>query len=49
MTELIEDKELIEIFSLDDPSAFAPPRAWFEAFLPNRQEYAEAGEAVKAA
>jgi spermidine/putrescine transport system substrate-binding protein len=47
--ELIKDKELITIFSLDDPSAFAPPRTWFERFLPNRQEYAEAGEAVKAA
>jgi spermidine/putrescine transport system substrate-binding protein len=49
VTDLIKDKELIGIFSLDDPSAFAPPRAWFEAYLPNRQEYAEAGEAVKAA
>ena len=47
--ELIQNKDLIEIFSLDDPSAFAPPRAWFEQPLPNRQEYAEAGEAVKAA
>ena len=47
--ELIENKALIETFSLNDPSAFAPPRTWFEAFLPNRQEYAEAGEAVKAA
>ena len=49
MLELIKDKELISIFSLDDPSAFEPPRAWFEQPLPNRQEYAEAGEAVKAA
>ena len=47
--ELIKDKELISIFSLDDPSAFEPPRAWFEQPLPNRQEYTEAGEAVKAA
>lgn len=47
--ELIKDTELIEIFSLNDPSAFAAPRAWFEEPLPNRQEYAEAGEAVKAA
>ena len=47
--ELIENKALIETFSLNDPAAFAPPRTWFEAFLPNRQEYAEAGEAVKAA
>ena len=47
--ELIKDKELISIFSLDDPTAFEPPRAWFEQPLPNRQEYTEAGEAVKAA
>jgi spermidine/putrescine transport system substrate-binding protein len=46
--DLIENKALIETFSLDDPSAFAPPRAWFETPLPNRQEYSEAGEAVKA-
>ena len=42
-------RTLIATFSLDDPTAFAPPRAWFEAPLPNRQEYAEAGEEVKAA
>jgi spermidine/putrescine transport system substrate-binding protein len=47
--ELIKNKALIETFSLDDPSAFAAPRAWFETPLPNRQEYAEAGEEVKAA
>jgi spermidine/putrescine transport system substrate-binding protein len=47
--DLIENKALIETFSLDDPSAFAPPRAWFETPLPNRQEYSEAGEEVKAA
>jgi spermidine/putrescine-binding protein len=47
--ELIKNKALIETFSLNDPAAFAPPRAWFEAPLPNRQEYAEAGEEVKAA
>jgi spermidine/putrescine transport system substrate-binding protein len=46
--ELIENQDLIKDFSLDDPSAFAPPRTWFERTLPNRQEYAEAGEAVKA-
>jgi len=45
---LIKNQELISTFSLDDPSAFAPPRTWFERTLPNRQEYAEAGEAVKA-
>ncbi len=45
---LIKNQELISTFSLDDPTAFAPPRTWFERTLPNRQEYAEAGEAVKA-
>jgi spermidine/putrescine transport system substrate-binding protein len=49
VTDLIQNKALIETFSLDDPTAFAPPRAWFEQPLPNRQEYAEAGEEVKAA
>jgi spermidine/putrescine transport system substrate-binding protein len=47
--DLIKNKALIETFSLDDPTAFAPPRARFETPLPNRQEYAEAGEEVKAA
>ena len=32
--ELIKNKDLIKEFSLDDPTAFAPPRAWFEAPLP---------------
>jgi hypothetical protein len=45
---LIKNQELISTFSLDDPSAFEAPRTWFERTLPNRQEYAEAGEAVKA-
>ncbi|MFN8185754.1 MAG: extracellular solute-binding protein [Gaiellales bacterium] len=46
---LIQDQTLIPLLSLDDPSAFEPPRTWFEEPLPNRQEYSEAGEAVKAA
>ena len=32
--DLIKDKELISIFSLDDPTAFEPPRAWFEQTAP---------------
>jgi spermidine/putrescine transport system substrate-binding protein len=47
--ELIQDKALISAFSLDDPTAFAPPRAWFEEYLPNRKEYVDAAAEVKAA
>ena len=47
--ELIQNKELISAFSLDDPAAFAPPRAWFEEFIPNRKEYVDAAAEVKAA
>jgi spermidine/putrescine transport system substrate-binding protein len=49
VTDLIQDQALIEAFSLDDPTAFAPPRAWFEAPLPNRKEYVDAAAEVKAA
>jgi spermidine/putrescine-binding protein len=49
VAELIKDKALISAFSLDDPSAFAPPRAWFEAPLANRKEYVDAAAEVKAA
>jgi spermidine/putrescine transport system substrate-binding protein len=45
----VVNKDLIKEFSLDDPTAFAPPKAWLEAFLPNRAAYVKAGEAVKAA
>jgi spermidine/putrescine transport system substrate-binding protein len=48
VTDLIKDKALISAFSLDDPSAFAPPRAWFEKPLDNRKEYVDAGAEVKA-
>jgi spermidine/putrescine-binding protein len=47
--ELIKNKDLITEFSLDDPTAFAPPRAWFETPLENRKEYVDAGTEVKAA
>ena len=47
--ELIKNKELITEFSLDDPTAFSPPRAWFETPLENRKEYVDAGTEVKAA
>jgi spermidine/putrescine transport system substrate-binding protein len=47
--DLIQNKELITAFSLDDPTAFAPPRAWFEEPLPNRKEYVDAAAVVKAA
>ena len=48
VTDLIKDKALLTAFSLNDPTAFAPPRAWFEAPLPNRAEYVKAGQEVKA-
>ncbi len=48
VVDLVQNKDLITEFSIDDPTAFAPPRAWFEAPLP-RQAYAEAGAEVKAA
>ncbi len=48
VTELIKDKALITTFSLDDPAAFAPPRAWFEKPLDNRKEYVDAAAEVKA-
>lgn len=47
--DLIKNKELISAFSLDDPSAFEPPRAWFEKPLDNRKEYVDAATEVKAA
>ena len=41
---LVENKEIVTAFQLDDPTAFAPPeKAWFEAPLPNRAEYVKAG------
>jgi len=49
VTDLIKNKELIKAFSLDDPSAFEPPRAWFEKPLDNRKEYVDAATEVKAA
>jgi hypothetical protein len=38
----------VTAFGLNDPSAFAPPKAWFEAPLPNRAAYVKAGQEVKA-
>jgi spermidine/putrescine transport system substrate-binding protein len=48
VTDLIKNKALLTAFSLDDPTAFKPPRAWFETPLPNRAEYTKAGQDVKA-
>jgi spermidine/putrescine transport system substrate-binding protein len=44
----IKNTDLIKEFSIDDPTAFAPPKAWLEAALPNRADYVKAGEEVKA-
>ncbi len=46
---LIQDKELVKAFSIDDPAAWEPPNAWWEKPLPNYREYIAAGEEVKAA
>ena len=46
--KLIKNKKLIKAFSLDDPTAFAAPRAWFEVPLKNRKDYVAAAEEVKA-
>lgn len=46
--ELIKNKALITAFSLDDPAAFAPPKAWFEKPLDNRKEFVDAAAEVKA-
>jgi spermidine/putrescine transport system substrate-binding protein len=47
--DLIQDKELIAAFDIDKPEAWEPPRAWFEAPLPNYRDYVQAGQEVKAA
>ena len=46
--DLIKDKALVSAFSIDDPTAWEPPNAWFEAPLPNYREYVTAGQEVKA-
>ena len=46
--ELIQDKELVKAFSIDDPTAWEAPRTWFEAPLPNYKAVIDAGEEVKA-
>ena len=45
---LIQDKELVKAFSIDDPTAWEAPRTWFEAPLPNYKAVIDAGEEVKA-
>ncbi len=44
----IEDKTLIKAFSLDDPAALDPPRAWPYHFMPNRRAIVKAAEEIKA-
>ena len=45
--DLIEDRALIEAFSIDDPQAWEPPRAWPDAPMDNQREVIAAGEEVK--
>ena len=47
--DLIQDKALISAFDIDKPEAWAPPKAWFEAPLPNYKDFVTAGEEVKSA
>jgi spermidine/putrescine-binding protein len=47
--DLIQDKALISAFDIDKPEAWAPPKAWFEAPLPNYKDFVSAGEEVKSA
>jgi len=46
--DLIQDKALISAFEIDNPSAWEPPKAWFEHAIPNYREVIAAGEEVKA-
>ncbi len=47
VAELIQDKEIVKAFGIDDPTQWEPPRTWFEAPLPNFVEVRNAGEEVK--
>ena len=47
VADLIQNKDLVTAFSIDDPTAWAPPKAWFEAPLPNFKEFSDAGAEVK--
>ena len=47
--DLIKNKDLVKAFQIDDPKAWAPPFAWFEAPLPNYKDFVAAGEEVKSA
>ena len=49
VADLIKDKALVKAFQIDDPAAWSPPLAWFEAPLPNYKEFVDAGEEVKSA
>jgi len=46
--DLIQDKELITAFEIDNPAAWEPPNTWFEHSIPNYREVIAAGEEVKA-
>ena len=49
VADLIQDKALVTAFEIDNPEAWAPPKAWFEQPLPNYKEFVTAGQEVKAA
>jgi spermidine/putrescine transport system substrate-binding protein len=48
VAELVERKELIEVFGLDDPKLWEPPLAWPDRSMDNQREVQIAGEEVKA-
>ena len=43
---LIEEKELITLFGLDDPTLWAPPKAWIQKQVEPYKEYIAAGQEV---
>jgi hypothetical protein len=49
VADLVERKELIEVFGLDDPKLWEPPLAWPDRPMDNQREVQIAGEEVKAA
>ena len=46
---LSKNRELFEIFQLDQPDAWKSPLAWPDRPLPNQREVQVAGEEVKSA
>ena len=43
---LIKEKDLITLFGLDDPTLWAPPKAWIQKQVQPFKEYIAAGQEV---